>query len=160
MIVAPLLPLAACLAAELWQGPPGQGMRRAAALGCAALCGVYVCSLALRLPRWGADSFMAKWPAEVQHYNTVARQMAGLIPENERDSVLAYNVDAQFYLAAELAPCQKYFIHQDWQAAADPAMQAEIARLFREDPPKWVAAGPVEKCSRGGITGRKVYAGK
>ena len=147
MIVAPLLPLAACLTAELWRGRKGGRARRAAALCCAALCGVYVCSLAARLPRWGADSFMAKYPAEVQHYNTVARQMAQLIPENERDSVLAYNVDAQFYLAAELAPCQKYFIHQDWQAAADPAMQAEIARLFREAPPKWVAAGGVENAA-------------
>lgn len=147
MIVVPLLPLAGCLAARLWRLRAGGRGRRAAALVCCVLCAGYVCSLALRLPRWPADSFMARYPAEVQRYNTAARGMAELIPEDERDSFLAYNLDAQLYLAADLAPCQKYFVHQDWQASADPAMQAGIARLFAEAPPKWVAAGGVENAA-------------
>lgn len=143
MIAAPLLPLAGCLAARLWRWRGQNRARRAAALAGAALCGLYLCSLAARLPGWQSDSFMARCPYEIQHYNTTARGMAAVIPPDERDSVLAYNVDAQFYLAADLTPCQRYFVHQDWQAAADPAMQAEIARLFAGDPPQWVVAGDV-----------------
>ena len=59
------------------------------------------------------DSFMARYPNETADYNNIARSMAAVIPAGERDSVLAWEVDAQWYLATDIRPCQNYFIHQE-----------------------------------------------
>lgn len=135
MIVTPLLPLIALLTAELWQQ-----RRTLAVCGFAApaLCAVWFVSLCFRLPIWPADNFVAHYPAEIADYNTAAQACASQIPQDERSSVLAYNVEAQWYLINDIQPCQRYFIHQDWQAAADEAMQAEIARDLTENPPAWL----------------------
>lgn len=141
MIVTPLIPLAFVLAAELVRGSNGKKL----ALAAPALCALWAVSLLIRLPGWSTDSFMAKYPYETQPYNNAARAAAAVIPKEERDSVLGYNVDAQWYLAADIQPCQRYFIHQDWQAAEDPSMRSEIDEFLTKDPPKWlVVSGPVE----------------
>ena len=84
---------------------------------------------------------MARYPNEGADYNNIARSMAAVIPADGRDSVLAWEVDAQWYLATDIRPCQNYFIHQEWQSASDPAMAAEQARRLEEDPPAWLAVG-------------------
>lgn len=141
MIAAPLVLLAAQMAARLWHQRSG---RPAAGYAGAVLCGIWCISLLVRLPGWNTDSFMAKYPAEVQDYNMAARAAVSVIPKQERDSVLGFNVDAQWYLATDIKPCQSYFIHQDWQSAADQTMQQQIAQMFRDAPPKWVAASSPE----------------
>lgn len=141
MIVAPLIPLAFVLAAELRRGCRGRRLAWAAP----ALCALWAVSMLVRLPAWNRDSFMARYPYEVLDYNNAARSAAAVIPAEERDSVLGYNVDAQWYLATDIQPCQRYFIHQDWQAAEDPGMRQEINESLRRDPPGWlVVAGPVD----------------
>ncbi len=141
MIVTPLIPLAFVLAAELVRGSNGKKL----ALAAPVLCALWAVSLLIRLPGWSTDSFMAKYPYETQSYNNAARAAVAVIPKEERDSVLGYNVDAQWYLAADIQPCQRYFIHQDWQAAEDPSMRSEIDEFLTKDPPKWlVVSGPVE----------------
>ena len=140
MIVAPLVPLCLGLAWQLWTEDKAAG-KRAAGLLALALTGAYLASLAVRLPAWQRDSFMARYPNEVADYNNIARSMAAVIPADERDSVLAWEVDAQWYLATDIRPCQNYFIHQEWQSASDPAMAAEQARRLEEDPPAWLAVG-------------------
>lgn len=141
MIVTPLIPLAFVLAAELLRGDKGRKLAWAAPV----LCGLWAVSLLIRLPGWNGDSFMARYPYEVLDYNNAARSAAAVIPAEERDSVLGYNVDAQWYLATDIRPCQRYFIHQDWQAAEDPGMRGEINESLGQDPPLWlVVAGPAE----------------
>ena len=142
MIVTPLIPLALVLAAGLWKKAAG---KKPLALAAPALCGLWALTLLIRLPGWGRDSFMARYPYEVLDYNNAARSAAAVIPEEERDSVLGYNVDAQWYLATDIRPCQRYFIHQDWQAAEDAAMRREIDQTLWQTPPRWmVVAGPVD----------------
>lgn len=141
MIAAPLVTLCFVLAGRLWQGRRTGAAHRGAAALAAALTAFYLCSLALLLPRWPGDSMMARYPRETQDYNNIARSMAAVIPAEERDAVLAWEVDAQWYLAADLKPCRKYFIHQDWQSAADPAMQRRHAQLLADDPPRWLVLG-------------------
>lgn len=136
MVVTPLLPLTGCLLGLLWRSG-GTKARRGSLLGL-GLAAVYLCSLAARLPGWGADSFMARRPDETQDYNNVARSMAAAIPADERDSVLGLDMDAQWYLAADITPCQKYFANQSWQAGSDPELQRQIQQLFQADPPKWI----------------------
>lgn len=141
MIVAPLIPLTFVLVARILGGREN---RKKLAWAAPALCAVWAVSLLIRLPGWNQDSFMAKYPYEVLDYNNAARAAAAVIPEDERDSVLGYNVDAQWYLAADIRPCQRYFIHQDWQANEDPAMRREIDESLQQDPPQWlVVSGPV-----------------
>ena len=142
MIAAPLVPLCAGLAWQLWREDRAAG-RRAAGLAALALTGACLVNLAARLPGWQRDGFMARYPYEVIAYNDMARSMAAVIPADERGSVLAYEVDAQWYLATDIRPCQSYFVHQEWQSAADPTMAAEQARRLAAAPPAWLVAGNV-----------------
>ena len=127
------MPLALGMAWELWAGDKAAA-KRAAGLLALALAGACLVNLAARLPGWQRDGFMAHYPYEVADYNNIARSMAAVIPADQRDSVLAWEVDAQWYLATDIRPAQNYFIHQEWQSAADPAMAArQAATLYRHN---------------------------
>lgn len=135
MIVTPLFPLIALLTVQLWQ------QRRAAAflrVAPSVLCAVWFVSLCLRLPIWKVDNFVVHYPTDIGVYNAAAQTAASQIPPSQRDSVLGYNVEAQWYLINDIQPCQRYFIHQDWQSAVDETMQEEIAQDLTEHPPAWL----------------------
>lgn len=135
MIVTALLPLIFILTVELWQ------QRKQFVFGglsAPLLCLVWLISLCLRLPGWSTDNFLIHYSSDVINYNFDALSAVSFIPEEDRNSVLGYNIDAQWYLATDIQPCQTYFIHQDWQSAADINMQNEISKQLWQNPPKWM----------------------
>ena len=157
MIAAPLVPLALGMAWKLWAEDKAAAKRAAGWLAL-VLAGAYLVSLAARLPGWQRDSFMARYPNETADYNNIARSMAAVIPAGERDSVLAWEVDAQWYLATDIRPCQNYFIHQEWQSAADPEMAAEQAARLEADPPAWLVVGNVTNADVADLIAREYTA--
>lgn len=136
-IVAPLVPLCLGLAWRLWTESRAGG-RPAMGLPGLVLAGMYLVSLGAWLSYWEDDGLMTRYPYEVLDYNNIARSMSAVIPVEDRDSVLGWEVDAQWYLATDVRPCQPYFVHQVWQSVADPDMAAEQAQLLTEDPPRWM----------------------
>lgn len=158
MIVAPLVVLCAALAGRLWQRRGRGKGARAAALAGLALAALVAVNMAARLPGWQRDSFMAHYPYEVADYNNIARSMAAVIPADQRDSVLAWEVDAQWYLATDIRPAQNYFVHQEWQSAADPAMAARQAEALAAHPPAWLVAGNVTNAAVAELIAREYTA--
>lgn len=60
------------------------------------------------------------------------------VPEEDRDSFLAYRVEPKWYVATKALPCMRFYFLQEILGAADPAVMDEIAQEFVSDPPRWV----------------------
>lgn len=75
-------------------------------------------------------------------YNLYAEVQSGLdlIPEEERDSVIVYNVMTKFYFYADILPCFKYFALQNWMTTDVVNVNQEFMEFLKEDHPLWVVA--------------------
>lgn len=74
-------------------------------------------------------------------YETMAPGAAELyaqVPEQDRDSFMAYRVEPKWYVAAKALPCMRFYFLQEILADADPAVMDEIVDTFHTDPPKWL----------------------
>ena len=60
------------------------------------------------------------------------------IGDDERDSVIFYNMEAQAYLYADVLPVLKYFTHQDFHASISEKTREDVDRQFIEVKPKWI----------------------
>ena len=74
-------------------------------------------------------------------YETMAPGAAELyaqVPEQDRDSFMAYRVEPKWYVAAKALPCMRFYFLQEILADADPAVMDESVDTFYTDPPKWL----------------------
>lgn len=60
------------------------------------------------------------------------------IPEEEQDSIWAYDVKARFYLYADVLPCDTYFVSQSFHAQAAPDIAREIDEMLLTNAPQWI----------------------
>ena len=67
-----------------------------------------------------------------------AQALYALVPEDERDTFMAYRVEPKWYVAAQALPCMRFYFLQEILADADPAVMDEIVETFETDPPKWL----------------------
>jgi len=67
-----------------------------------------------------------------------AQELYAQVPEEERDSFMAYRVEPKWYVAAEALPCMRFYFLQEILADADPKVMDEIVDRFQTDPPKWL----------------------
>ena len=79
-------------------------------------------------------------------YNEFALVQEGIsvIPEEERDEVIGYNVLANFYYHAGILPCYKYFALQRWMTTEKVNVNQEFMKYLTEEHPLWVII-PVEE---------------
>jgi hypothetical protein len=66
------------------------------------------------------------------------REGISVIPDEERDSVIAYNVSAAFYYHADIIPCYKYFTLQKWMTTEKVNANREFMQFVSEEHPLWV----------------------
>lgn len=74
------------------------------------------------------------------YYRTQAEDAAKQIPDNELNSVYAYQVMARFYPSSGLLPCYKYFTMQEWHGKYNPAVLDSINLMMEKQPPLWVVS--------------------
>ena len=67
-----------------------------------------------------------------------AQTLMAQVPEDERDSFMAYRVEPKWYVAAKALPCMRFYFLQEILAQADPAVMDEIVDTFETDPPRWL----------------------
>lgn len=79
----------------------------------------------------GIDAYQKKIDKE-------AVEITELIPENERDSVLAYNVHSQYYIASDIVPCYKYFMLQDWMGSFNDELKKEFKEFISSNQVKYI----------------------
>ena len=97
-----------------------------ASLGCLVVQGIETNRWRLS-EREGMDVFMQQ-----------AQELYELVPEEDRDSFMAYRVEPKWYVGAKALPCMRFYFLQEILADADPAVMDEIVETFNTDPPRWL----------------------
>lgn len=75
--------------------------------------------------------------AVLEEYDTV-RESFSRIPEDERDSVLGYEIPAKYYLIGDVLPCYKYGILQYHWKQNDEQVMDDFLRFVGEESPSWM----------------------
>lgn len=70
-------------------------------------------------------------------YEVVAADMEK-IPEDERDSVIGYEIFASDYLAGDIVPCYKYYTLQETWAITTPSVLDDFKAWANENEPLWI----------------------
>ncbi len=128
-------PLAAVGAVKVFAALRAKSWRAYRILACAAAV-ICVCCLGV----WGAQT--NDWRLlERQGWEAFTRQaeeLYALVPEEDRDSFMAYRVEPKWYVAAKALPCMRFYFLQEVLADADPDVMDEIVDTFHTDPPRWL----------------------
>lgn len=74
-------------------------------------------------------------------YEQMVCDQISVIPAEDRDSVIAYNTDAKWYIASNILPCYKYYFYQEWQCSKSPQMREENEKFYRSLTAKWIIVG-------------------
>lgn len=64
------------------------------------------------------------------------------IPEQERDSVIGYEIRTQIYLLGDIMPCYKYYALQETWARTAPFIGEEFMDYVENEEPLWVLTEP------------------
>ena len=67
-----------------------------------------------------------------------AKDLDALVPEQDRDSFMAYRAEPRWYAASEAMPSMRFYFLQEILAQSDPAVMDEIVETFRNNPPRWL----------------------
>ena len=107
--------------------------QKAAALTLAAVSALWlgISGVSANAARLSEREGLAQFAADAQ---TLMAQ----VPEDERDSFMAYRVEPKWYVAAKALPCMRFYFLQEILAQADPAVMDEIVDTFETDPPRWL----------------------
>ena len=104
-----------------------EGQKTKCIISCCAICFIAICSIGdLLLIK---DSVHIYRDNSAEAYREEVHEIMNLIPESEKDAVVAYNVDPAFYIESGLKPCYRNFVLQDFQCQYDEKMRNE----FEED---------------------------
>ena len=102
----------------------------------AAVCALCMLHLAL----YGADvnAMRIADARDMQRVERSAQELYAMVPQEDRDSFLAYRVEPKWYVGAKALPCMRFYFLQEILGQADPAVMDEIVETFETDPPKWL----------------------
>lgn len=70
-----------------------------------------------------------------------ARDLAKLIPIQERNSVFSFSTDMTWFEANDILPCYKYQVNLQFFISLDPSIETDIIDYFNDTPPKWLIIG-------------------
>lgn len=64
-----------------------------------------------------------------------------VIPEEDRDSVIGYEISTSWYIDSGITPCYKYYSMQHWWSAEGFDVNQEFMDYVSSEFPKWIVAG-------------------
>lgn len=67
-----------------------------------------------------------------------------VIPEEEKDSVIGYNIYARYYMYADIVPCYKYYTFQKWWSESNPSIDKDFMKWLKDEKPVWVITNSTE----------------
>ena len=69
---------------------------------------------------------------------SILTEMLSVIPSEERDSFIAYNVNPKIYILQDIQPCYRFFALQDKQASVSLSMIKMLRNAFAENTARWI----------------------
>ena len=130
MLGAPLAAVGAMAVPGAFSKPRA---RRAAAsmLAAASVLWLGISGISANATRLSECEGLAQFTADAQ-------TLMAEVPEDERDSFMAYRVEPKWYVAAKALPCMRFYFLQEILAQANPAEMDEIVETFETNPPRWL----------------------
>ena len=123
----------------------GSGMKGRKKFSVLALTGITALYMLLSVLRACAPVYKTYLSdISLREYEQVQKGVS-VIPEEERDSVIAYNVLGTFYFHADIIPCYRYFTLQKWMTTEIVNVNREFMRYVSEEHPLWVVISPDEE---------------
>ena len=71
-------------------------------------------------------------------YAVAIKAQSDLIPEEEQDMVIGYNVRSDWYLISGIYPCFKYGFDQDYRSSISERTQEETVNFFESLTAEWI----------------------
>ena len=75
---------------------------------------------------------------EIVDYGDGYEELVALIPQEERDSFVAFNCPRRLYLEQELRPAFRFFTLQQWMMDNSPSLSQTMEAEFRQAEIQWV----------------------
>ena len=97
------------------------------------LYGLSICGLALLLLN---NAVIVKDLVKIRNNNTSyilekeSKEIISKVDDVKKAKIVAYNPQPYFYIAADVKPCYRYCVLQDWQSKMDKEMQKQIRSQF------------------------------
>lgn len=66
---------------------------------------------------------------------------AEIIPEDERDSVIGFNIPPEWYMDCDIVPCYKYYIFQNWWTTPEFDVYGDFITYVETEHPTWLITG-------------------
>lgn len=79
-------------------------------------------------------------------YETVQKCIES-IPEDERDSVIGYEIAASWYIDSDITPCYKYYTMQHWFSSPGNDVHEEFLNYISTEHPLWIIANAPDEDS-------------
>ena len=76
----------------------------------------------------------------VSRYQDV-QECIKVIPKNERDSVIGYEIATSWYIDSDITPCYKYYSMQHWWSSEEYDVNQQFLDYVSESFPKWIITG-------------------
>lgn len=76
----------------------------------------------------------------ISRFNDV-QECIKVIPENERDSVVGYELATSWYIDSGITPCYKFYTMQHWWTSGDFNVYQQFLDFVSKEHPKWIITG-------------------
>ena len=123
-VQAPILVIAACLLIDL---------KSERIIGKVFLYGLSICGLAVLTLNNAVsvtDLVKIRNNSVTYDFEKESKEIISQVDDVKNAKIVAYNVQAYFYVAADVEPCYRYCVLQDWQSQRDKEMQKQIRSQF------------------------------
>ena len=77
-------------------------------------------------------------PIESDGYVEAQEELLKYIPEDEKNSIVAYNVNSGFYLQHDIKPVNRFFTMQDWAASRSEKHTNLMLKEYASSNIKWI----------------------
>lgn len=99
-------------------------------------CITTIVMMTLLSSRWFYKGYL--WATDTKGYHPASDVLISNVPNDEFDSVMAYNCERCFYLDNNIVPGCKFFIFQDWQGSSSEKLTNMIREEYLQKEIKWI----------------------
>ena len=138
-VQAPIIVIAACLLVDL---------KSKKNIGKVFLYGLSICGLAILVLNnvvGVTDLVKIRNNSVTYDFEEESKEIVSQVDDVRNSKIVAYNVQAYFYIAADVKPCYRYCVLQDWQSQRDKEMQKQIKSQFSSLKADYIVENLAEK---------------
>ena len=144
-----LLPFFYLAIRELAGGDGRQGPRKLSAGLALCMTAVVLLSSGLRVYKNYTVRLPPSAYEEIVDYGDGYEELIAMIPQEERDSFVAFNCPRRLYLEQELRPAFRFFTLQQWMMDNSPGLRETMETEFRQAKVQWVLSFDADEVNAG-----------